>query len=127
MQSEWKVVALISSVSSPSACSMPLGELVGGVVGVGQREDALGRDALRDQPLEAARQRARLAGAGAGDDQQRTAEVRDGGAFCVVQTFENRLRIDGVLCGVDSGSPRRAGQGCVCSRNSLTIFRIRCR
>ena len=50
---------------------------VGGGGRVGQHEDRVGRRALLDEPGEALDERARLAGPGAREDQQRAARVRD--------------------------------------------------
>ncbi len=51
---------------------------VGGALGARQRQHRLRRLALLDQPREARDERARLAAAGAADDQQRPAAVGDG-------------------------------------------------
>ena len=58
---------------------------LGGAAGEGEEEDALGRDAALEQVRDAVDQRARLAGAGAGDDEQRTVAVGRGGSLLVVQ------------------------------------------
>ena len=57
----------------------PLGareHLAGGAAGEGEQEDALGRDASLDEVRDAVDERARLAGARAGDDQQRARRRR---------------------------------------------------
>ena len=52
--------------------------LAGGLVGEGDGEDVAGADALLQQVGDAARDDARLAAAGAGQDEQRPFDVRDG-------------------------------------------------
>ena len=79
-----------------------LAQLGRGVLGVGQREDALDRHAAAHQPLEARGQRLGLAAAGAGHDQQRPAEMRDGLVLRLVQLGEALF---------ESGVVRRAAAG----------------
>src|SRR5262249_38236749 len=58
--------------------------------GEGEREDLLGaRLALRDEMGDAPRDDGGLAGAGAGDDQEGSRLVGDGGALIVVQAIED--------------------------------------
>ena len=54
----------------------PAGHLGGGASGEGQQQDALRHDAGQDQIGDPVRQRVRLPGARAGDDQQRAGELR---------------------------------------------------
>ena len=66
--------------------------LSGRFVGEGEREDLVGaRLALRDEPGDAPSDDRRLAGAGAGDDQERAGIVGDGPALLVVQAVEDPL------------------------------------
>ena len=51
-----------------------------GAAGEGEQEDALGRDAALDEMGDAVDERARLPGAGAGDDEERAVAVRGGRA-----------------------------------------------
>ena len=70
----------------------PLAHLGGGLVGEGDREDRAGvRVALGDQPRDPTGQDARLAGAGACDDEQRCPLVDDGLALGLVETLEQLL------------------------------------
>ena len=75
---------------APSRCQGfdPLLHLAGGLVGERQGQDALRRHALRQQIADAARDDARLARAGPGDDQQRAFDVRDGRALLIVYVLE---------------------------------------
>ena len=64
--------------------------LGGGLLGEGQGQDLLGaRLALGDEVGDAPRDDGGLAGAGAGDDQEGTGLVGDGGALLVVQAVED--------------------------------------
>ena len=83
----------------------PLAQRVGGGLGDGQDEDRLGREpALAHEPGEALAQHRRLAGAGAAEDEQRAAGVRDGLELAGGQRHHRRIGPVGV-----SGS--RAGHG----------------
>ena len=62
-----------------------LEHLAGGLVGEGQQQDAPGGDALIQQPGDAVGQRARLAAAGAGDDERMPLRRRHGGILLGVQ------------------------------------------
>ena len=67
----------------------PRQHLLGGLVGEGHRQHAAGRElAGLDQPGDARRQHARLARAGAGEDQRRLGRQRDGGELFGVEAFE---------------------------------------
>ena len=68
-----------------------LEHLLGRAAGEGQQQDALGVDARGDQVGDAVGERARLAAAGAGDDQQRAVAVRDGLALLGVQLVQPRI------------------------------------
>ena len=66
--------------------------LAGGLVGEGDGEDLVGLHVVRlDQVGDAVGEHARLAGAGAGEDQQRALEVRDGRALRLVEAGEQRM------------------------------------
>ena len=65
--------------------------LLRGAAGEGEEEDAFGRDALSNEVGEAVDERAGLAGAGAGDDEQGAVAVGGGGALLGV---ELRVQID---------------------------------
>ena len=70
----------------------PVLHLVGGLVGEGDGEDLEGADALvADQVGDAVREHAGLAGAGAGDDEQRPVDVGDGLRLDRVQPLEERV------------------------------------
>ena len=69
-----------------------LAHLAGGLVGEGDGEDVAGPDALLEQVGDAAGDDARLAAAGAGQDEQRPFDVRDGLALGVGQVGEQVAR-----------------------------------
>ena len=70
-----------------------LGHFAGGLVGEGDGQDGVGRDAfLADQPGDAAGDDAGLARAGAGQDEQRALGGLDGGALFGIQIGEQRLQ-----------------------------------
>jgi len=77
---------LASSAVGGALASRAPAHLRGRAVREGQREDAVGRRPLGDEPGEALRQDPGLPGPGAGQDEQRAARVRDcfelGGAEC---------------------------------------------
>ena len=95
-QKEWKVQS--SGLASEEWLQQPvdaLGHLAGGLVGEGDGQDGVGRDAfLADQPGDAAGDDAGLARAGSGEDQQRAFGGLDGGALFGIQVGELR-RQDG--------------------------------
>jgi sulfate/thiosulfate-binding protein len=62
-----------------------LEHLARGAAGEGQQQQALGRDALAEQPLDARAERRRLARARAGQDEQRPAGVGGGGELLRVE------------------------------------------
>ena len=69
-----------------------LAQAVGGGLGARQDEDRLGREAaLAHEPAEALAEDAGLAGAGAAEDQQRAAPVRDGLELAVGQRHHRRI------------------------------------
>jgi hypothetical protein len=70
----------------------PFRQLARRLVGEGDREDPVRRDAACDERRHAPRDDARLARAGAGDDQERAAAVQHGGALRFVQVVEERRR-----------------------------------
>ena len=70
-----------------------LGHLAGGLVGEGDGQNRVGRDAFfLDQPGDAAGDDAGLARAGAGQDEQRALGGFDGGALFGIQIGEERLQ-----------------------------------
>jgi hypothetical protein len=71
----------------------PLDHLAGRAARERQQQDAFGWRPLGQQPADAGAQRGRLAGAGAGEDQQRVAGVCGGGALLVVEVVEERGRV----------------------------------
>ena len=77
-----------------------LAHLVGRLVGEGHGQNVPGSDAGCDEIGHAAGDDTRLAGPGAGEHQQRTVDVVDGGTLLVVQTTEVRGRQTGGLRGV---------------------------
>ena len=84
-----------------------LDHLVGGAVGEGQRQDFAGFGALlRDEPGDPSRDDGRLAGAGAGHDQQRALAVRHGLALAGGQVGQQR-RLDAQVRPPGAGGRRR--------------------
>ena len=81
----WNVPPWTRVDADPTSRSARLEHLVGGAAREGEEEDALGRDAAFDEVGDAVDERARLPGAGAGDDEQRTVAVRGGGGLLGVQ------------------------------------------
>ena len=75
----------------------PLAHLAGGLVGERDREDLVGLRAVRaDEMRHPVGEHASLAGAGAGDDQQRPVDVQDGFALGRIQAGEQIIvRCDG--------------------------------
>ncbi len=83
-----------------------------GLVGEGERQDLLGARALGgDQPGDALGDRLGLAGAGAGDDQQRTLAVGDGAELLVVETVEDGVGGGGGARGRGRAHARAPGAG----------------
>ena len=76
------------SPRSPVSVSARLEHLARGAAREREQQDPLGRHAAVDQAGDPAGQRPRLAGAGAGHDQQRPAEVLDGLALLGVEALE---------------------------------------
>ena len=102
-----------SLAGSDRAFAMPidaLGHLAGGLVGEGQGDDAARGDAPLDEPGDALRDDARLARAGAGQDQERTDVMFDRAALRGVQ--RNRCRALDPLARVRTGTGRGHGSGC---------------
>ncbi len=72
----------------PAGCHA-LPHLVGGLVGEGDRQNAGTRDAVRfHQVRHAVRDDARLAAAGAGQQQERSFDVRDGSLLLRIQALK---------------------------------------
>ena len=69
--------------------------LVGGLVGEGEGDDLPGGDALGQQVRDAVRDDARLAAAGAGEDQQRAVDVGDSFALGVGEGVEQSVQTMG--------------------------------
>ena len=92
-----------------------LAHLAGGLVGERDRQDLHGMHALVDEVGDAMGQHPRLARAGAGDHQQRTAAVHDGVELVGVQALQ-------VGAGVDAASDGGFGLG----RHGSFILRNRC-
>jgi hypothetical protein len=86
-----------------------LTHLASGLIGEGDREHVVGRDALvLDQVRDAMDDDARLAGAGPGDDEQRAARGLDGFALGRVEAFEHA---QGASVASAGGAARVAGWG----------------
>ena len=81
-------------VGRPGAGSGPGQHVVGGAAGEGEQQDPAGLHALLAQPGGAGHQRARLPGAGAGQDQQRPARVRRRPALFFVQPVQQARRFE---------------------------------
>ena len=93
-QSEWNVeMSGLATRGVADQALDALGHLGGGLVGEGDGQDGIGRDALfLDQPGDAAGDDAGLAGAGAGEDQQGALRGLHGGALFGIQFGDERLR-----------------------------------
>ena len=91
-QSEWKVeISGLASDEWPSRRSTRSAISAGGLVGKCDGENRIGRDPFfLDQPGDAAGDDARLARAGAGQDQQRPFGGFNGGALFGIQIFDER-------------------------------------
>ncbi len=92
-QSEWKVaISGLASEEWPRSLFDALAHLAGGLVGEGDGEDGVGRDAfLANEPGDAAGDDAGLAGACAGEDEQRPLGGFNGGALFGIQIGDERL------------------------------------
>ena len=99
-QSEWKVQ--ISGLASEEWSEQPvnaLAHLAGGLVGEGDGQNGVGRDAFfADEPGDAAGDDAGFARAGSGQDEQGAFSGLDGGALFGIQIVDERLQ-DGVQAG----------------------------
>ena len=83
----------LASDEWPSSRSTRSRHLAGGLVGEGDGENGVRRDALfADQPRDAAGDDAGFARAGAGKDQQRAFGGLNGGALFGVQIVDERLQ-----------------------------------
>ena len=101
-QSEWNVeISGLRSVRFPSRAVGPLLHLAGRLVGERDGQDAVGGRAMADQLGDAVGDHAGLAGAGAGQDQQRAGEGLDGVVLGGIQVH------DWIVSGVAAG---RKGQ-----------------
>jgi len=69
--------------------------LAGGAPREGEEQDPLRRDAALDQVRDAVDERARLARAGAGDDEQRPVAERDGALLLRVERVDERRLVAG--------------------------------
>ena len=89
----WKVPIHMPRTLTGSIASQPRQHLLGGLVGEGHGQHAAGRDlAGLEQPGDARGQHARLARAGAGEDQRGLGRQRDGGELLGVEVLEQRRR-----------------------------------
>ena len=94
----------------------PLLQLLGRFVRESDREDRPGRDAALHEVGDAVRERARLAGAGTGEDQQRAVAVKDGFALARVESVqilahESRDYRDGGGRGKETALTSASGSG----------------
>ncbi len=89
-QKEWKVASeRLGERGVAEEFVDALGHLVGGLVGEGDGEDGVGRDAaLLDEIGDAVGDDAGLAGAGAGEDEHRAVDGFDGFALLRIQFVE---------------------------------------
>ena len=92
-QKEWKVeISGLASVEPAEQLLDALGHLGGGLVGEGDGEDGIRRDALRLNEIgDAVGDDAGLARAGAGQDEQRAVRGLDGGALLRIHLFEQGI------------------------------------
>ena len=88
-QSAWNVEIHMPPQSAPSSASTRAAHLLGRLVREGDRQDLVGLGvAVADEVGDAARDDARLARAGAGQNQQRPVDVQDGVALLGIEGVE---------------------------------------
>ena len=104
-QAAWKVRIQIARATGPSRSLEPLAHLAGGLVREGDREDLVRLHAAGvDQVRDAVGEHARLARAGAGDDEQRAFGREDGLPL-------GRVQVGEVLLGRRDGHPPMLATG----------------
>ena len=95
--SEWNVETHMRLQSDPSSASTRVAHFLGGLVGERDGEDFVRLGvAVADEIRDAAGDDARLARAGAGEDEQRPVDVQDRFALFGIQGVEELHRAEGV-------------------------------